>query len=186
MAKKRPSLPRIRLAAKARAEQAAVAVRDAELMEEAKRQIVHRDSVLRDLEAFRQISALDYFEEVAPGEYKMKSLDELRKLGPAHLRYVRKIRMTTNTRTLMDTGDTVTTSHATVELPDILAVEKMIGDYLGMWQKGDVHQHLHLMNAAGQAPTLAGAPADQVRERRLVLERELKAVDAQITEGEQS
>ncbi len=148
----------------------------AAIQQGATRDIVGRDRVLEDLEGFRKVNPLDYLEEIAPGAFKVKSLEDLRKLPLTAQRFIRKINISTRSLTLKETGDTVTTTHASLELHDIIRIEEMIGKYLHLWKDGDTHQHLHLH--AGEAQRLAQMPAAEIDALRRALEADIAILEA--------
>jgi len=107
-----------RAVAKNEAELTAIA-KSAELM------VVGRERILDDLEGFRQVSILDFFEEDdRTGRIKLKDLAELKELPRHAQRWLKKIQI----------RDTIDGQVTTVEGLDVLQVLEKAGNSLGMWK----------------------------------------------------
>jgi hypothetical protein len=101
-------------------------------------EIAQRIEVLRDLEGCRNVSIFDYFTRDAKGMIQPKSREELEQMGGSHATFLKKLKVTTIVLSKEKDERTqvvkeITQQNVEIEIGDHLAVLKMLGEYLGLW-----------------------------------------------------
>jgi hypothetical protein len=114
-----------------------VAAEKQAIAEAARVEVVSRVQLVEELERWRNLTLLDFFEVDDAG--RMVRLLPLTKMRPDAQRAIRKVRMQTTTT---KDGDTQTTIE--VDLHDGLKIREMIGKALGLWRDGEIHEHRHI------------------------------------------
>ncbi len=129
--------------------------------------VIGREQVVDDLEGFRQVSMLDFFNQSEhTGRLMLKPLEELRLLPRHHQRWLKKIRI----------KDEIDGQTISIEGLDTLNILEKAGKYLKMWDGDGSPKHIHLH---GEMQRLANMTPDELADLRAQTEQELREVQAE-------
>lgn len=140
---------------------------DKAITESVKYLTIGRERIIDDLEGFRKVSLLDFFDqEERTGRLVLKHLEDMRKLSHHHQRWLKKIRI----------KDEIDGQTISIEGLDTMKVIDKAGQCLKMWDSENKQNHLHLH---GEMQRLANMSPDELHALRVQTEAELREVEAE-------